>query len=581
MGANMQCDLLIKNGTLIDGTGAARREADIAVKDGRIVAIGKLQDVQAKRVIDAKTRIVAPGVIDIHTHYDAPIHWDPYATSSSWHGTTSIVMGNCGFGYAPARLGTRERIMQMMVRTEQIPYQAQSAALNWEWESFPEWMDHLKRLPKGVNLGMYLPMNPLLLYVKGEDAKMRPTTPEEHAKMRELLHAAMDAGACGFSFSLVGGGNGHVDFDGTPVPTDLMDPEDAYNLARVLRERGDGIIQSTVQIRNECRQEITEELARISGRPIIHNCIAVYEHSEQPTEKELFMSRLWENTLAWAERMDAKGYQIYLQAVSSRSWIEFKIEEMTLFNSIPVFEDFAQARSNEARMALATDPDWRRRAREAYRFEYFITMGGGFEKYKLANAHGEPTFSAFEGQTVGQIAKALDRNLVDTFFDVLVATEMQTDFRLDEAGSRNGAKMERVLRHKRTLCGISDGGAHVKMFVGSQYPTDLINWMVKEDGRMSLEELHQALSQRPAEALSMHDRGVIAEGKAADIIVYDYDKVGYDMRYELKSDLPGGDWRQTLPARGMEFVIVNGEVILEAGRESGAFPGAMLAYRFA
>jgi N-acyl-D-aspartate/D-glutamate deacylase len=569
-------DLLIRNGTIVDGTGAPRRKADIGVKGDRIAHIGDLTIATAAHTIDATGKIVAPGVIDLHTHYDAPLHWDPYCTTSSWHGTTTVVMGNCGFGYAPCRPEHRDRYMWMMVNTEQVPYDSQRAAINWEWESYPEWLDHLKRLPRGINAAMYLPMNALLVYVKGDEVKSRPTTEAERAQMRALLNQAMDAGAAGFSFSLLGNGNGHVDFDGTPVPTDVMDPEDAYNLATVLRDRGEGIIQSLVQLRMESRPEISETLARISGRPVIHNTIIVYEASAEPTERELKLAQQWQHTLAWVDEMERQGLNIYLQSVSFRGWAEFKIEEMTLFNAVPVFEDFSHCKTTEERMALATDQAWRARARDAYRYEYFMPTGGGFQKYLLSDTHGDPIYSRWEGHNVGEIAAALDRHLVDVFFDILVATRMQVDFKLAEAQSRDGAKVERVLRHPRVIPGTSDGGAHVKMFVGGHYSTDIINWMVKEDRRMTLEEVHHALSHRPARAFGLKHRGAVLEGYFADLMIYDLDQLGFEKTYVVANDLPGGDWRRTVPAQGMSQVIVNGEVIVEAGRTTGAYPGALL-----
>ncbi|VWX50588.1 amidohydrolase family protein [Novosphingobium sp. 9U] len=569
-------DLIIRNGTIIDGTKQPRRKADLAVLKGKIVKIGSLGDATAKREIDATGRIVSPGVIDPHTHYDAPLHWDPYVTSSSWHGTTTIVMGNCGFGYAPCRPADRDRYMWMMVNTEQIPYESQRTALNWSWETFPEWMENLRNIPKGVNVGMFLPLNPLLVYVKSDEVKSRPTTDAERQRMGELLNEAMDAGALGFSLSLLGNGNGHVDYDGTPVPTDVMDTEDAYYLAGVMRERGEGVIQSLVEIRMESRREISENLARISGRPVIHNVITVVDGTANPTPEELKITNRWREQLEWVDRAEAEGLEIYLQSIALRGWAEFKIEDSTLFNAIPVLEEFAHCRTNEARMAIAEDPEWRARAREAYRDEQFVSIGGGFEKYVLANAYGHPVYQKYVGQTIGQIVEAEGRHKVDVFFDILVQTKMQVDFKLTEAQSKDGEKVEQVLRHPRVIPGASDGGAHVKQFVGGHYPSDLIGWMVKEDGRIPLEDMHHMLSARPARLLGLQDRGLLIEGYAADIVVYDLEELGFDTTYVIAHDLPGGDWRRTVPARGVDYVLVNGTVIMDHGQPSGDYPGQVV-----
>lgn len=223
-------DLVVKGGTIVDGTGAPRFLADIGICDGVITKIGYGLD--GAQVIDARGKIVAPGVIDTHTHYDAQLHWDPYATNSGWHGTTTIGVGNCGFGLAPCRPDHRERYMQMMETTEQVPLNALRASLSWNWVSFPEWMEHLKALPKGVNVCNYVPVNPLLIYVMGlEEAKSRSATPEERERMKAELHKAMDAGAVGFGFSYQGEHNTHIDCDGKPMPSDIMNLEDLYALA--------------------------------------------------------------------------------------------------------------------------------------------------------------------------------------------------------------------------------------------------------------------------------------------------------------------------------------------------------------
>jgi N-acyl-D-amino-acid deacylase len=576
----MHYDLIVRKGALIDGTGAPRRIVDVAVKAGRIAKIGGLETATADREIDAEGQIVAPGVIDIHTHYDAHINWDPYATSSSWHGTTTVVMANCGFGYAPCRAEHRERNMLMMLNTEQIPLETQKAVLQWDWETFPEWMAHLRAQPKGVNTAMYVPMSPLLLYVKGDEVKSRPTTAKERRQMRQILHEAMDAGACGFSFSLLREGNSHVDFDGSPVPTDVMDPEDAYNLAWVLRERGEGVIQGMVEDRLDCRWEVSEQLARISGRPMIHNvCVAYEASSDHPTPIELRLTQQWSATLDWADELRSQGLKIFLQAVPYRAWSEFRIEEYGGFYAVPVFDEFGKCTTNAERMALASDPEWRRRAKEAYAPEHF--MMGGMGSFILGEAYGEPTYSKYQGKTVEDIAQAEGKPALDVFFDILVATEMKADFRGGDYhwDTYSAEKAEIILRNAASLPGVSDGGAHIKTFTGGQWPNEFLNWMVKDQGRFTLEEAHQIMSQRPAEAFGFQDRGVLVEGYAADMMIYDFDKLGYDRKYLTLNDVPGGEYRRTVPARGVSHVVVNGEVIIQDGRTTGVHPGQVVTSR--
>src|SRR6266852_5882279 len=234
-------DTIIKVGTIVDGARTPRYVSDIAIKDGKIAQIGGLKGSSADKVLDASGLIVAPGFVDLHTHYDAQIQWDPYCSISGWHGVTSLVLGNCGFGFAPVHPEGRERAMLTMSRVEAIPLNSMKAGMLWDWVTFPEWLDTLDRIPKGVNCLSYMPLAPLMIWVMGlEAAKSRPATDAERREMQRLLHEAMDAGACGFSVQRFGEHSPQMDYDGTPMVTDLMADEDLLALAEVLRERDKG-----------------------------------------------------------------------------------------------------------------------------------------------------------------------------------------------------------------------------------------------------------------------------------------------------------------------------------------------------
>ena len=405
-------DTLIKGGTIVDGTGSPRFVGDIGIKDGIITDIGAGISGDASDVIDGTGKIVAPGVIDAHTHYDAQLHWDPYATNSGWHGTTTIGVGNCGFGFAPCHPQDRERYMQMMETTEQVPVNAMRTALGWDWVSFPEWIEHLKRVPKGVNVASYVPLNPLLIYVMGlEAAKSRPATAEERERMKQELHAAMDAGAIGFGFSYQGEHNTHIDCDGTPMPSDTMSREDILALAEVLRERGEGSIQALVDTPGARFGEIALEVARVSGRPVLHNVVIVND----------FLPTYHEEVLALIDKAREEGLEIFTQTLTTRGWNEFKPMDWDIWNIIPEFREFTFAGDRAAKVAKAADEDYRTRLRNVYRPELLAPAGGPLEHYVLNDACGVAPWNQYEGKSVGEIAAAVgNRPTIDVFMPLEV-----------------------------------------------------------------------------------------------------------------------------------------------------------------
>ena len=563
-------DVVISSGTIVDGTAQPRFEADIGIRDGVIAAIGQNLPTKGAEVVDAGGKIVAPGVIDVHTHYDAQLHWDPYATNSGWHGTTTIGVGNCGFGFAPCAPGLRERYMQMMETTEQVPVGAMRKALGWDWETFPQWMQHLKHLGKGVNVASYVPLNPLLIYVMGLDAaKSRAATPQERQRMKDLLHKSMDAGAIGFGFSYQGNHNTHIDSDGQPMPSDIMHLEDLYGLAEVLRERGQGSIQALVDTPGARFGEVGLEIARIAKRPVLHNVTMVND----------YLPTYHEEILAMLDKAHAEGLEIYSQTLTMRGWNEFKAADWDIWNICPAFREFTFAGDVTAKLAKAADPEFRKRLREGYKAEDLAPAGGPLETYVLNQAHGYQPWANFEGKQISEIATALGRTgATDVFMDLFIGTEGKADFILRDAMSGDTKKIASVLRHPLTVPGTSDGGAHVKFWAGGQFSTDLIMWMVRENSELSLEYLHHKLSALPAKVLDLNKRGTLREGNAADLYIYDFEKLGYvHGKYEIANDLPDGDWRRVCKPQGIDRVMINGVTTFTNGTTcSGALPGKLV-----
>jgi N-acyl-D-amino-acid deacylase len=569
-------DLLIRNGTIVDGTGGDRFVGDVAIVAGKIEKIGSLGGAEAKRTIDATGLIVAPGAIDLHAHYDAQIAWDPYCRSSGWHGTTTAVVGNCGFGFAPVRPDpvSHERYMRMMENTEQVPYRVMKAVLPWTWETFPEWLAYVRSLPKGINIASYLPMNPLLAYVVGADeAKKRPATKAERKQMRDILHQAMDAGASGFAFTHLGAdGNSHVDHDSTAMPADVMACEEAYNLADVLRERGQGVIQALIEIqgmdlsKSKADRAFLEELARRSQRPVIHNMTSV-----DPAGPAFHRS-----IMKWLDESAEKGLQLYSQAFSIRTWIQFRVIEYNAWDSVPIFREYTAASIDE-KLSLANDEAFRSRMKTVYNIEEMGVAAGTLEDMVLVAAPHAPMFAKYVGLKLSAIAESRGTTVIDLFFDIVAATKLEAEFR-PQTNDCNPDYFEEILRHPRIVCGASDGGAHTKFFSGGYYSTDLITWLVRETNKFSLEEAHLLLSAKPAKLFGFDDRGMIREGLAADLMVYDFDTIGFNAEiYSSMKDLPGGDWARSVEPIGIHYTIVNGEITHEDGRPTGAHPGMVLA----
>lgn len=563
-------DTVIKNGTVIDGTRFPRYQADIGIVGGRIAHIGTIDETCAHTVIDAKGLMVGPGFIDLHTHYDAQVHWDPYCTGAAWHGFTTVMTGNCGFGFAPCKVEHRDRAMLMMENTEQVPLNAMRTAMSWDWQTFPEWMDHLRSVPKGVNMMMYLPLNPLLIYVMGiEAAKSRSATVEERAQMRELLHEAMDAGACGFAFSQLGKANLHVDYDGTPMPCDVMAFEEVENLATVLRDRDEGIIQVLCEIpgaEKEARWK-TERLAEVSRRPVLYNAVlpvdAMPDHHREG--------------IRWLEAANAKGHRIYGQGATGRFWSEFTMRDNNLWAAVPSLHRFYFAPPEE-KLIMARDAAFRTEVVEHNaNVELMYTGLGPIDTVVFKSGRGNTAWAQFEQRKICDIAAERGTNVVETFFDIIADTNLDADFRTPSVSSENPELQKEVFGHDLIIPGTSDGGAHIKFYCGNGYSTDLISWLVREHKLFTLEDFHFRMSAMPAKIVGLTDRGTLEIGKAADIVIYDFEAVDHNLYdYDIAYDLPDGDWRRVDYARGYRHILVNGTEIFTDGTASGETPGKVL-----
>lgn len=576
----MKFDIVIKNGTIIDGTGLPRFRGDVGIRNGQVAKIGRIKDTSGAQVIDADGLIVAPGFVDLHTHYDAQLHWDPYCTISGWHGVTSVAIGNCGFGFAPARPAVRERLLHMMTRTEQIPFESMVAGmgLDWDWESMPQWMDHLDRLPKGVNVLSYVPLNPLLVHVMGlEGAKSgRRATADELQEMQRLIHEAMDAGMMGWSCQRFGQNSMQSDFDGTPMPTDLVPDETLLAFADVLGERGEGFIEilnSTSGKPGSSNQGkdtlFVEELARRSGCPVLYNAVAALD--------EPGMEKVHLRALHWLDSCFERGLRVYGQGVTVRAPYQFTLEHWNMYDTSPAW-NYATLGSREERLAKLADPAVRERMKAEEDILVTVGVGGPIQGLIVQDTPGHPELACYRGRTLGEIAEAEGKHHIDVMLDIGVAGDLKVLYRTSELASTDAKKIGELVRNQHVMPGISDGGAHTKFFTGGSFPTDLIAWLARDEKQITLEQAHQRLSYLPAQAAGFLDRGFLREGAPADIVVYDLANLKRvpEVDYEVARDFPANEWRRIQRAEGYRWILVNGVVTFRDGVCTQATPGQLL-----
>ena len=568
-------DVHIKGGMVVDGTRVPRFQADVWIKDGKIAQLGGRAPGGAKKVIDADGLIVAPGFVDLHTHYDAQIRWDPWCTISGWHGVTSVVLGNCGFGFAPVKPEFQERSMLTMTRTEAIPYDSMKEGMSWDWETIPEYLDSLDRSAKGVNCIQYMPTASLMTYVMGlEAAKSRAATPAEKKEMQRLLDEGMNAGLCGFSIQRLGPDSTQADYDGSPMVTDIMADEDILNLAAVLRERDEGFIQitqSTGQIKADLA--FLEKLAETARRPILHNVIVAARKDP----------KVHRRSLDWLERCRERDLPIYGQTGTHRTGFAFTLEHWNLYDASPAWRELTTGTKTD-KLAKMKNPALRaavkRETEEADRKLQIIQagVGGPIPRLIVQTANNQAELEPYVGKSLGQIADEEGKDPIDVMLDLSLAGELNVEFLGPDRGFNAEHTAEMINDSYFTVPGASDGGAHTKFFSGGAFTTDFLRWLVRDEQLISLEEAHYRLSALPAHAAGFRNRGVLREGAAADVVVYNLDELDIEPNWigEIVHDFPGNEWRRIQRAKGYHAILVNGVQTFEDGECSGETPGRLL-----
>jgi N-acyl-D-aspartate/D-glutamate deacylase len=556
----MALDLIIRGGTVVDGTGAPRYQADVAVAQGRIVEIGKVRE-GADRIIDGSGLIVAPGFIDPHTHYDAQICWDPLITCSSWHGVTTVVMGNCGVGLAPCKPAERDVATWNLVHVEAIPYDVLNQGITWDWETFPQYMDAADRRGLGINVGFLAALSPFRHFAMGEEAMQRAATEAETAQISALLRDTMAAGAFGFSLTVM---PQHVGYKGQPLACRLASHDELRSYSHVLRDAGHGVVEIALTKQpsglSEEEYGLLNLLSQSSERPV--TWLNLRDRDDAPTA--------WSDTLAKAAPLLERGCRP--QVAARPLIIEFNLRNPFLFASMNSIKPAFGDKSVEAQKHFYAGAEFRRTfAAELGRRAILRDI---WDRAKIKEA-SKPALKPLEWKSVGEIARERNADPIEVFFDLSIEDDLNLTFMMPILDI-NEERVARKFSDPRTMIGISDGGAHVDMLCNAGYPTYLIGNFVRGKQALTLEHAVKRITSEPAQFFGMRDRGELRPGLAADITIFDFDRINSPERPEVRNDFPGGGRRLVTQAEGIEYTIVNGTVLYERGRHTGALPGRVL-----
>ena len=556
----MAYDLLIKNGTVVDGTGSPRRLANVAVKDGAIAAIGKI-NAGAKRTIDADGLIVAPGFVDPHTHYDAQICWDPQITSSSWHGVTSVVMGNCGVGLAPCRPQVHEIAAQDLVNVEGIPFEVLQRGITWDWESFPSYMEAAGRRGSAINLAFLAPLTPFRHYVMGEESMERAATVPETEKIFELLREAVAAGALGFSLTT---GIQHVDYKGRPLACRLADRAELSAYAHALRDLGKGVIEITLTQKfghiQDHELELLQFLLDESRRRV--TWLAIFDLEDQPQASA--------ETLQRSEELIKRGAIPQMTCRPLIAEIEFK--SGMVFSLMRAWQP-AVGQPPEKLKQIYADPEFRRAVVDEMSRG---VLRRNWKRVEVCDV-GKPALKSLIGKTVAQIARERGREgqEFETVLDLVIEDDLNISF-TQAVFNTNEERLAKLINDPRPMLGLSDAGAHVNVLCDAGYCTYLLGHWVRELQAITLEYAVKRITAEPADFFGLQGRGRLLVGNTADIAIFDAETVGSPRRGTLTNDLPGGGKRLVMPATGVIHTVVNGVPVYEDGRYTGATPGEVL-----
>jgi N-acyl-D-aspartate/D-glutamate deacylase len=566
----MDLDLLIRNGTVVDGSGMPRYRADVGVRNGRIIEIGRIR-APAERAIDADGLIVAPGFIDGHTHMDAQVAWDPLGSCSCWHGVTSVIMGNCGFALAPCKPEDREWFARCLTAVEDIPTEAMLAGINWSWETFPEYLAAVERLPKAINYGMYIGHSALRMYVMGRRGLEERANEDDLRRMAHAVDEAVRAGAMGLSTSRA---TTHITPDGSPVASRIADWGEIDRLVGAMAAIDAGIFQIGPDISGgEAQRVFLDRLRRValeSGRPIMFGVLATRQGVDPNP---------WHYQTRYIDDTVAAGGRMFGQATTRSINAVFSLKSYLPFDTLPGWQTLRALPLEEQKHRLA-DPEVRSRlvAEEVQMKQRdSVLQGGGAATTDPRRPDYDNLYPMlgvdWDDPSVAQLARKRGKHPVEIIIDL--ALEDDNRVFVQPLVNESPNDVLGILKHPRTLATFSDSGAHVCQEMGSSLQTHLLSYWVRNKQQFTLEEAIRMLTFDNASAWELPDRGLIRTGYAADLVVFDEQRIKPQLP-TVEQDLPGGARRLVQKADGIAATVVNGVVAFENGEATGSSAGRVL-----
>ncbi|MEE9147295.1 MAG: amidohydrolase family protein, partial [Candidatus Tectomicrobia bacterium] len=555
----MQYDLIIQNGTIVDGSGLPRYRADLGIIHGKIAAIGKIR-ASAKEIIDAEGHVVAPGFIDGHTHMDAQVNWDPLGTCSSWHGITSVVMGNCGFSLAPCAEADNDVVMRNLERAEDISPAAMAAGIKWTWETFPEYLDTVEKLPKGINYSAYVGHSALRTYVMGERAFHAPATPQDIERMQREVRDSIRAGAMGFTTSR---SQSHRTPQGDPVASRLANWDEVRQLVGVMGEMNAGIFEIATENPLDTPEALVDYQMRLKDLAVDTGVPITYGQFSRRRDDDT-----WRSYLALADETAQAGGRMFIQTHSRALNLVLSFETQMPYDTLPVWRDIRQLPLAEQAAALR-NPEMRRRLIDAANqqaddggkgigpearaanYDYMYVMDSGLPPHR----------------SVAEVAKEMRQDPTEVVMDLALEKDMKQFF-LQPIANENQEHALELIKHPRTVVTFSDSGAHVSQIMDSSLQTHLLAYWVREKHALTLEDAVRQLTFVPASYWGMSNRGMLRQGYAADVVVFDPDRIT-PMLPELVYDLPAGARRLKQKSAGIAATVVNGEVLMRHNEHTG------------